>query len=86
MQQSIQELRGKLRHLLHLPVPRGGEDETTDKVSSEMEKHITLYLQQTTGRYDLSQNVQVLLATTGHTMDILDLDGVLNALTVYCSF
>ncbi|XP_041369983.1 uncharacterized protein LOC121383942 [Gigantopelta aegis] len=63
VQQSIQELRGRLRHLLNLPVPHSGEEEEdTDKVSSEMEKHITLYLQQTTDRCDLSTNVQEVCA------------------------
>lgn len=59
VQQMLQELRGKLRHLLKLPVPNVPMATTDDSVSMEMEQHISSYMCNASQRFETSQCVQV---------------------------
>ncbi|XP_060596786.1 uncharacterized protein LOC132750761 isoform X3 [Ruditapes philippinarum] len=58
VQQMIQELRGKLRHTLKLPVPNAPMVTSSDPVAMEMELHIEKYLCKASQRFEISQCVQ----------------------------
>ncbi|XP_045190612.2 uncharacterized protein LOC123547512 isoform X2 [Mercenaria mercenaria] len=58
VQQMIQELRGKLRHTLKLPVPNAPMVTPSDPVAMEMEQHIEDYLCKASQRFEISQCVQ----------------------------
>jgi len=57
-QQLLQEMRGKVRHVLNMPAP-GPLDSEADAVTLEMETHVENYLCQAAARFDLSQCVEV---------------------------
>jgi len=57
----LQELRGKLRHTLNLPVPNVTMTTTNDSVSMELERHISNYLCHASQRFETSQCVQVIV-------------------------
>ncbi|KAL5020864.1 hypothetical protein ScPMuIL_000019 [Solemya velum] len=56
VQQALDDLRGKLRHVLNLPLPMAGLD-NGDSAAMEMEGHVDSYLQKTVGRFDLSSSI-----------------------------
>lgn len=58
VQQMIQELRGKLRHLLKLPVPNAPMVAPSDPVAMEMELNVENYLCKASQRFEISQCVQ----------------------------
>ncbi|XP_052773036.1 uncharacterized protein LOC128211927 isoform X2 [Mya arenaria] len=58
VQQMLHELRGKVRHLLKLPVPNMPMSTPDDPVAMEMETHIENYLCRAEQRFDISTCVQ----------------------------
>ena len=66
VQQNIQELHGKLRHLLNLPVIAPTDQSPDDAVALEMEKHVEDYLSKCFDRFDVSPCIEVWLFISGH--------------------
>lgn len=54
----LQELKGKLRHLLKLPVPHAALV-SSDPVAMAMEKHIEDYVCKASQRFDTADCIQV---------------------------
>ena len=61
MQQAVQELHGKLRHILNLQVLKA-TDTVDDPAAMEMERHIEEYLCKTFERFDVLPCIEVFLS------------------------
>ena len=59
VQQAVQELRGKMRHILNLPVVKATAETVDDPIAMEMERHIEEYLCKTFDRFDVLPCIEV---------------------------